>query len=504
MQMQNLSLKAKIVGAMAMLVMLVVIFVFFYFPARQNAQAEQAKQNEISGIAKISAKAIVAGLEFEDMETVENILAGVKAREDLIRLEVVKPSGESFFTYEAVEQAGQSEASENHCLTMEAPVISGNETIGHLKLVVSLQALEKQKQMNRLNVLLAAAVIIVLGVFFGLYLSHMVLSPIARIHRILEKIAEGNGDLTQRIAVDTQDEIGALSTSFNQFLGNLGSLIGQARKSTERVASVVDQISSISSQSAAGAETQTAQTSEVAASVQEMTTAIMENSKNATQTAQISERATHQAQEGTQSMLITRQGMDEIVGATVKTGEIISSLSDRAEEIGKIIQVINDIADQTNLLALNAAIEAARAGEQGRGFAVVADEVRKLAERTMKATGEIGNTIKAIQEGAQKAAQSMSEAHSVVESGREATGKTETVLSEIVQSVTQAMDMVTQIATASEEMSSGAEEISRNVETISLVARESARGAEQMAQVAVNLADETGSLRELMGRFKLD
>ena len=122
-------------------------------------------------------------------------------------------------------------------------------------------------------------------------------------------------------------------------------------------------------------------------------------------------------------MLITRQGMDEIVEVTVKTGQLIGSLSDRAEEIGKIIQVINDIADQTNLLALNAAIEAARAGEQGRGFAVVADEVRKLAERTMKATGEIGNTIKAIQEGAQLAADSMNEAHDVVESGREGHGQ---------------------------------------------------------------------------------
>ena len=500
MQIRNISLKMKIVGAMTLLVVLVATFVFFYFPARQNAQAEQAKEREINGVVQILSQAIVAGLEFEDLDTVERVLAGVIERADLIQLQVLTPAGDIFYQYDA--DAGV--AGKSRDLVASSPVLSGEEPIGELKLKVSLKDLMKQKSANSNAVLLAASIIILLGVAFGLYLSHSVLTPISRIHRILMKIAEGNGDLTQRIDVDTQDEIGALSQSFNQFLGNLGELIGLARLSTEKVGAVVEQISSISTQSAEGAETQTDQTSEVAASVQEMTTAIMENSRNATQTSQIAERATQQAQEGTQSMVVTKKGMDEIVGATVKTGEIIGSLSDRAKEIGEIIQVINDIADQTNLLALNAAIEAARAGEQGRGFAVVADEVRKLAERTVKATGEIGNTIQAIQTGAEKAADSMNEAHSVVENGREATGKTEAVLSEIVDSVTQAMDMVTQIATASEEMSSGAEEISRNVETISNVARESAVGADQMASVAEHLTEETGSLRELMGRFKLD
>ena len=500
MQIRNLSLKMKIVGAMAMLVVLVAAFVFFYFPSRQNAQAEQAKEREINGVVQVLSQAIVAGLEFEDLDTVENVLAGVLERSDLIRLEVFTPSGDTFYRFDA--EAGKK--SQSHDLAVSAEVLSGDEAIGQLKLKVSLKDLEEQRKANSRAVLLAAAIIIGLGIVFGLYLSHLVLTPLSHIHGILMKIAEGNGDLTQRIDVESEDEIGALSESFNQFLGNLGELIGLARLSTEKVGSVVDEISAISSQSAEGAETQTVQTSEVAASVQEMTTAIMENSKNATQTSQFAERATQQAQEGTQSMLITKRGMDEIVDATVKTGEIIGSLSDRAKEIGEIIQVINDIADQTNLLALNAAIEAARAGEQGRGFAVVADEVRKLAERTVKATGEIGTTIQAIQNDAQQAADSMNEAHGVVENGRDATSKTETVLSEIVVSVTQAMDMVTQIATASEQMSSGAEEISRNVEAISNVARESATGADQMARVAVHLTDETGSLRELMNRFKLD
>ena len=189
--------------------------------------------------------------------------------------------------------------------------------------------------------------------------------------------------------------------------------------------------------------------------------------------------------------------------STGKAGEIVESLSSRADQIGDIIQVINDIADQTNLLALNAAIEAARAGEQGRGFAVVADEVRKLAERTTKATGEISETIEAIQSDTREASKSMEAACSVVNRGKDMAIKTEEVLKKIIESVSKAMDMIREIAVASEQMSGGAEEISKNVEAISRVTRESAAGSEQMAGTADRLTHQTERLRDLVNRFRL-
>jgi len=314
----------------------------------------------------------------------------------------------------------------------------------------------------------------------------------------------GNGDLSKQITHRRTDEIGVVYTALEKMRIGFAAIVISVQQNIEQLISAAGKINATSNEMASGSEEQENQTSEVAAAVEEMTAAILENAKNAAQTAQMSQASSIKAQEGTAAMQETREGMEEIVMSSGKTNEIIRSLAGRAEQIGEVIQVINDIADQTNLLALNAAIEAARAGEQGRGFAVVADEVRKLAERTTRATGEVGDTIKAIQIDTQKATESMVESNNVVNRGKQATVKTGDVLREIMQSVEQAMDMISQIAAATEQMSSGAEEISRNVDAISLVTRESSHGAGALASTAGELTQQTEVLRELVGQFKLE
>ena len=200
----------------------------------------------------------------------------------------------------------------------------------------------------------------------------------------------------------------------------------------------------------------------------------------------------------------TIAGMNKIAEVVKQSAETVQALGKSSDQIGEIVQVIDDIADQTNLLALNAAIEAARAGEQGRGFAVVADEVRKLAERTTKATKEIATMIKQIQKDTYDAVESMNEGTKQVEAGKLLAEKAGSSLDEIIVGAERVVDIVTQVAAASEEQSSAAEQISKNIESISSVTQQSASGIQQIAHASEDLNRLTLNLQELVAQFKVD
>ena len=319
----------------------------------------------------------------------------------------------------------------------------------------------------------------------------------------MEKFSEG--DLSVRLSCDGKDKlISELFTGFNNAVIHINETITKVIESVQATASAANQISSSAEQMAAGAQEQSAQTSEVASAVEEMTKTIVETTKNTENASQASKYAGKVAKDGGAVVEQTIDGMNKIAEVVRKSAETVKELGQSSDQIGEIAQVIDDIADQTNLLALNAAIEAARAGEQGRGFAVVADEVRKLAERTTKATKEIAEMIKKIQKDTNGAVESMSRGEEEVEKGKQYALKAGNSLKEIINGAESVVDLVNQVAAASEEQSSTAEEISKNIESINNVTNESAGGIQQIAQASEDLNRLTINLQDLVAKFKLD
>jgi methyl-accepting chemotaxis protein len=326
--------------------------------------------------------------------------------------------------------------------------------------------------------------------------------PLHESSDVLKQMA--GGDLTARMNGNYNGDLLEIKRNINQLGESLEIVIGEVVEAVHATSSASSQISSSSEEMAAGAQQVSAQTSEVASAVEQMTKTIFETSRNSDNAAGAAKNSGTVATEGGKVVEETINGMNRIASVVQKSAETVHALGQSSDKIGEIVQVIDDIADQTNLLALNAAIEAARAGEQGRGFAVVADEVRKLAERTTKATKEIAVMIKQIQKDTEGAVYSMTQGTEEVIKGKQLADRAGHSLKEIITGAEKVVDIISQVAAASQEQSAAAEQISKNVESISNVSHQSADGVQQIARAAEDLSHLTINLQNIVSRFKVN
>ncbi len=329
------------------------------------------------------------------------------------------------------------------------------------------------------------------------------LKPIVEITGMIDEISSGEGDLTKHIRVNSNDEIGELAKGFNRFIDSQREMIGEIKARVDKLLAQMNDLVNQIIQVDQSAKEQNDHVSRVATAVEEMNSTVAEIANNADSAVQVSDEASNKAKHGRDVVGQTMQGMNTIAQVVGRASERINSLGEKSAQIGEIIGVIDDIADQTNLLALNAAIEAARAGEQGRGFAVVADEVRKLAERTSQATKEVADTIKTIQKETKDAVSAMDETRQEVERGKELADASSQALSEIENSTDTVSAMISQIANATREQSRATEEITQSIEGITLLSNQASEISSSSRQIVESLANLVNEIKSQVDRFKL-
>ena len=342
---------------------------------------------------------------------------------------------------------------------------------------------------------------LIFGVFSATLISRSISKPVAELKDALERI--GQGDLTVEIKAESKDEIGVISNSLTQAIVSIKNLIGQSKTISSSLASSSEQLSATTEEISRNLKSQTERASQIASAAEEMSQTVVDIAKNASNIAEVSVTTANVAKEGKDMTINTAEEIKIIEDSVNKLSGIVNDLGERSRQIGEIVTVIKDIADQTNLLALNAAIEAARAGEQGRGFAVVADEVRKLAERTAKATDEIADMITRIQTEVNVAEQSMEDATKKVASGVELSEKAANTLTQILNKAQELQSMIQQIASATEEMSSVTDHITQDIGGIAEGSKEISVAVDQSAQTASDIARLGGELNAAIGRFKV-
>jgi len=375
--------------------------------------------------------------------------------------------------------------------------------IGVLEIAIDRSHYVKQLADARNTAILIGVVALVVGMAISGFITFGIVCPLKKAASAMKEIAEGDGDLTQRLDIPGKHEIAQLANAFNQFSEKVRGIVTQVSSSTTELASASEDMMRFTSESEANVFRQRAEIDQLATAMNEMAATVQEVARNAVEAATSAQATDAEANAGRQVVANTVVAINGLASEVEDAAGVIKRLELASENIGSVLDVIRDIAEQTNLLALNAAIEAARAGEQGRGFAVVADEVRTLASRTQKSTEEIQSMIEGLQADSRNAVSAMEQGQSQAGNSVEQADKAGASLEQITMMISGISDMNTQIASAAEEQSAVTEEINKNIVNINEMAEHTSSGAKQAAESGGRITELATELRGVVNQFKV-
>ncbi|AZE02980.1 methyl-accepting chemotaxis protein [Pseudomonas chlororaphis] len=401
----------------------------------------------------------------------------------------------SLLTFKAaVGEAGQAR---KEMTEQGALIVSQSEELYQFQLDRRDEESVQARSLQMISTLLALLV----GIMAAVIITRQITRPLRETMTVVERIA--SGDLTQDVRVTRRDELGVLQQGIGRMGVTLRELIGGIRDGVTQIASAAEELSAVTEETSAGVNSQKVETDQVATAMHEMTATVQEVARNAEEASQAAAAADGEAREGDKVVAEAIAQIERLASEVVRSTDAMSVLQQESQKIGSVMDVIKAVAEQTNLLALNAAIEAARAGEAGRGFAVVADEVRALAQRTQKSTEEIEGLVAGLQNGTQQVANVMNNSRSLTDSSVDLTRKAGASLENITRTVSNIQSMNQQIAAAAEQQSAVAEEISRSIINVRDVSEQTAAASDETAASSVELARLGNQLQMMVSHFRV-
>jgi methyl-accepting chemotaxis protein len=366
---------------------------------------------------------------------------------------------------------------------------------------IQLQRRDAESAQARSLQLISTLLALLVGIVAAVIITRQITRPLRETLAVVERIA--SGDLSHNIQVTRRDELGVLQQGIQRMGTTLRELISGIRDGVTQIAAAAEELSAVTEQTSAGVNSQKIETDQVATAMHEMTATVQEVARNAEQASQAASAADGEARAGDKVVAEAIAQIERLAAEVARSTDAMTHLQQESNKIGSVMDVIKAVAEQTNLLALNAAIEAARAGEAGRGFAVVADEVRGLAQRTQKSTEEIEGLVAGLQNGTQQVAAVMNNSRNLTDSSVELTRKAGVSLENITRTVSNIQSMNQQIAAAAEQQSAVAEEISRSIVNVRDVSEQTAAASDETAKSSVELARLGGQLQQMVSHFRV-